>query len=72
MSKFTRLHTFFAIALTVSEKFKLLILESRLLQGHGVQFSQRHHSLANVKIYKGIPAHYAIVLTVSDTTILNS
>ena len=30
----------------------ILILPLIVGQGHGVQFSQLHHSLANVKIYK--------------------
>ena len=45
--------TYFALALTVSEISFFFIFGLQILgQGHGVQFSQLHHSMANVKIYK--------------------
>ena len=43
----------FALPLTTSEIYKLKIFNLKnIAQGHGVQFSQRHHSIANVKFYK--------------------
>ena len=35
-------------------------------QDHGVQYSQLHHSMANVKIYKCLPKHFALALIISE------
>ena len=35
-------------------------------QGHRVQFSQKHHSIANVKIYKKFPHIFALALSTSE------
>ena len=38
-------------------------------QGHRAQFSQLHHSMANIKIYKYLPQILALALTVSQILI---
>ena len=35
-------------------------------QGHGVQFLQLHHLMANVKIYKYLPEIFGLALTISE------
>ena len=63
MSKLTKAHML-GLTLTVSDilKFKVCNFQ-RVYQGHGVQFSQWHHSMANVKIYKRLPYIFALALT---------
>ena len=40
---------------------------NKFRQGHGVQFSQWHHSMVKFKIYKCLPAYsFALALTVSE------
>ena len=41
----------------------LKFLPQKVGQGHGVQFSQLHHSMANVKIYKCLPQIFALALS---------
>ena len=61
--------TFFALAPIDSEiliKCQFLTYLQKVGQCHGVQFSQLHHSMANVKIYKCLPLIFALALTVSE------
>ena len=61
----------FALALTVSEKltFNNFGLQ-KVVQGHGVQFSQLQHSMANVQLYKCLLYNFALNLTISEIKFL--
>ena len=49
----------FALALTISEILIVKIFDHQDVgQGHGVQFSQWQHSMANIKIYKCHCLHF--------------
>ena len=59
--------TFFTLALTISEIYIILIFYlQKLGHGHRMQFSQLHHSMANVKVYKCLPRIFAQALTVLE------
>ena len=64
--------THFALDLTLSDRAKpkfLMVDLQNLGQCHGVQFSQLHHSMASVKIYKCLPRIFLLVLTVCEKLI---
>ena len=59
--------THFSIAFTVSEIPKFLIYDfQKVGQGHGVQYSLLHHSMANVIIYKCLPHILCLTVTISE------
>ena len=49
------------------KKIKIVYLQ-KVGQGHGVQFSQLHHWMANAKIYKYHPQIYALAFIISEIT----
>ena len=66
MTKSTNVsHTFLRQLLPSERCFNFFYLQ-KVGQGHGVQFSQLHVSMANVKIYKCLPQIFALTLTVSE------
>ena len=68
MSKSTTVYyTFFALARAISEVGQFIkMCLPKVGQSHVVQFSQLHHSIANVKIYKCLSHILALALTVSE------
>ena len=49
----------------IVKKIGLFYLQ-KVGQGHGVQFSQLHHLMANVNIYKCLKHIFALAFTVSE------
>ena len=68
MSKYTNDQHIFALALAVYKKYlkKLIFDLKKVGQGHGLQFSQCHHSIAGNKLFKSFPYIFALALSVWD------
>ena len=54
------------LVVTVSEILKIIFYHQNVGQGQRIQFSQRHRSMAIVKIYKRLAYIFAQALTVSQ------
>ena len=66
MSKSSDVSHIFTLARTFQIYNKINLLLYNVGQGRRVQFSQLHHSVANVKIYKYLLYISALALTVSE------
>ena len=73
MSNLQKSPTYFCTSSYCFRDIIFLILDlEKVGNGHGVQFSQLHHSMTNVKIYKCLQHIFALALTISEIYIFKN